>query len=425
MRRLSGLERVWLAARVVGPPYCNQLVLEGQGWPQAPGGWDDLLTRLVAAQPGCRVHLRGMLWNTRWEASGPLPTVRELDGSGWDGLGPEGAPFLAAPMDPRRGPALEILLLRGQPTRVVLRTLAAAADGAGLLMMARGLFDCLRGDEPLPATEGPEQDEILARSLGVQPEPPPPQDAAALTGPADPGQQGCTWRRIRVPPFPAFVTSLALGLARAAEVPAGAVLRMEVPVDLRRYAPALQSTASLTGWMRLPVHLHLGAEEPVASLRYALQDALRRKAAAATSLGLGFARATPLWLLSWLGRRLAAKSLREGRFGSSAVLSHAGRLDLGEFSGGGFQAQRAWFVPAGSPGQPAFVTTTIGPEGVELAVAMPNALASGGRLEALLDRLRRDLTTNVPALGDNLGAPAVDTSAMARAPEPGGTDRRG
>jgi hypothetical protein len=317
--------------------------------------------------------------------------VRELDGAAWDGHGPDGAPFLTAPIDPARGPLLQVLLLRGAPARVVLRCPAAATDGTGALLMARGLFAALRGQPPPAAAAGPDQDETLARGLGVQPEPPPPQDASALTGPADPALHGSTWRRLRVPAFPNFLASLALALARAAVGTDGQVLRMEVPVDLRRYAPQLQTTASLTGWMRLPVHLHLGADDPLASLRYAIEDGLRRKAPAAQALGLGFARTTPLAALAWLGRRLADRSLKDGRYGCSAVLSHMGRLDLAELSGGGFSAARAWFVPPGSPGQPAFVTTSIGPEGCDLALAMPAALAGGGRLEDLLERLRRVL----------------------------------
>lgn len=391
MRKLSGMERVWLAGASVAPPFCNQLVVEGDGWPAPPAGWDAALATLAEAQPGCRLRLRGVLRGARWAPGGPLPEIREVDAAGWDGLGPENAPFLAAPMDPARGPVLQVLLLRGTPTRVVLRTPGAATDGTGLLLLARGLFACLRGEAPPVAASGPEQDEVLARSLGVEPEPPPPQDAAALTGLAEPAAGGCTWRRMRVPAFPNHVATLALALARASEGPAGRVLRMEVPVDLRRYAPQLQTTASLTGWMRLPVHLHLGADDPLASVRYALEDGLRRKAAAASALGLGFARATPLAALAWLGRRMAARSLRDGRYGSSAVIAHLGRLDPADFSGGGFSASRAWFVPPGSPGQPAFVTTSGGPEGLELAVAMPDALATCGRLEAFLDRLRRAL----------------------------------
>jgi hypothetical protein len=394
MRPVSGLERIWLAARSVAPPFANQLVLEGEGSPEAPGGWPALLEGLAQAQPGCRMRLRGTLGGMRWVEGGPLPEVLHLDGSGWDGMGPTGAPFLEVPLHPGRGPLYQIVILEGRPTRVVLRSLNAATDGAGMLLFARGLFAALRGEPPPVADMGPTTDEQLATSLGVEPTPPPPQDSASPTGPADLDRRGCTWARVRIPQVDNVLPRLALALARSAESASGrrpAVFRVDVPVDLRRWAPQLRSSANLTGWMQLPVHLHLGAEDPAQALRYVLNDGLQRKAAASQVRGAGFARRTPLPLLAWMGRRLAQQSLREGRYGTSGIISQLGRVDPAELTGGGFRAQRAFFVPPGSPGQPAFLTTLTGPEGIELCLAMPQALASRGRLVKLLDVLRRSL----------------------------------
>jgi hypothetical protein len=394
MRPVSGLERIWLAARQVAPPFANQLVLEGDGTPSPPQGWPALLEGLIQAQPGLAMRLRGMLGSMRWVPGGPPPAVLLLDGTGWDGMGPGGAPFLEAPLHPGRGPLYQIVILEGQPTRVVLRSLNAATDGAGMLLFARGLFAALRGDQPPVADMGPTTDEQLAASLGVEPTPPPPQDSASPTGPAAPNQQGCTWARVRVPRSSNVVPRLAVALARSAETAGRGrplVFRVDVPVDLRRWAPQLRSSANLSGWMQLPVHLHLGAEDPVQALRYVMNDGLQRKAAASQVRGAGFARRTPLPVLAWMGRRLALQSLREGRYGTSAVISNLGRIDPAELSGGGFSAARAFFVPPGGPGQPAFITTVTGPEGLELCLAMPRALASGGRLNKLLDDLRRSL----------------------------------
>ena len=50
MRPVSGLERIWLAARQVAPPFANQLVLEGDGTPSPPQGWPALLEGLIQAK---------------------------------------------------------------------------------------------------------------------------------------------------------------------------------------------------------------------------------------------------------------------------------------------------------------------------------------------------------------------------------------
>ncbi len=389
MRQVSGLERVWLAARKVAPPFANQLVLEGTGVPEPRDGWEPILEALATAQPGCTARLGGVLGAMRWKRGGPLPSVRVLDGSGWDGRGPGGAPFLERPIDPRRGPLYEILILEGDPVRVVLRSLNAATDGTGMLLFARGLFALLRGEEPPRADGGPQTDEQLARSLQVEPAPPPPHDSAAPTDQADPGELSCTWTRTRVPGDRDIVPALAIALARAA--PQARTFRVDIPVDLRRWAPQTRSSANLTGWMQIPVHIHLGAPDPVQAVRYVIRDGLQRKAAASHVLGAGFARSMPQPLLVWMGRRLARRSLAEGQYGTSAVISHLGRIDPAELSGAGFRAARAFFVPPGSPGQPVFITTTTGPEGTELCLAMPTALASRGRLQKLMDHIRREL----------------------------------
>ena len=390
MRPVSGLERIWLAACQVAPPFANQFVLEGSGSPEPPGGWPALLESLAQAQPGCRAQLRGFMGGMRWSADGPLPSVQHLDGAAWDGMGPAGAPFLEVPLNPKRGPSYQIIILEGSPTRIVLRTLNALTDGSGMLLFARGLFACLRGDAPPVAELGSTTDAQLAESLGVSPTPPPPHDCIAPTGAADPSERGSTWARVRVPSGSHVVARLAVAMATsAAQNGDRGIFRVDVPVDLRRWAPQLRSSSNLTGWMQLPIHLHLGADDPLQAVRYVLNDGLQRKAAASQVMGVAFARTTPLPILVWMGRRLARTSLAEGRYGTSAVISNLGRLDPADLSGGGFTASRAFFVPPGSPGQPAFVTVTVGPEGMELCLAMPRALASRGRMSKLLDDLRR------------------------------------
>ena len=73
------------------------------------------------------------------------------------------------------------------------------------------------------------------------------------------------------------------------------------------------------------------------------------------------------------------------------MISNLGRMDLQRYACGDFQPQRAFFVPPGSPGLPAFVTLSGGQGGLEVCVAMPCALADQGRLTGLLTRIRRAL----------------------------------
>ncbi len=399
-RPVSGTERIWLAADMVSPPFVNQMVLEGEGIPTPGGGssWDQLLESVAAAQPGIRVRLKGVLSQSRWVADGPYPRFREVDGSGWDGNGPDGAWFLQEPLDPLQGPTSELILVHGDPTRLVVRTHHGSMDGAGTILFAKGIFAALRG-EPLPAVViGMPNDEMVARDLDVPAEPSPRRNCVAPTGKPRQAPFGVTWKRIRVQGinFHRVSSQIAVALARHACLTRYDNFRVDIPVDLRRLLNGLRSSANLTGLIRIDISEHLHKNNPLESVALNIQESLNGRSEAAFTKAASFARWVPISQLARMGRQAANKSLKDGIFSTSATLSNLGRIDLAHFSGRGFQAQRAFFIPPGSPGLPLFVTLVGDREGVEFCASAPNALATDGRLDSVL-------MTIASALSDSLG----------------------
>ncbi len=391
-RFLSGMERLWLVADRLHPPFVNQMVLEGDGHPVCPRPWREILASIAEAQPSVCARLHGWLARSRWAADGPLPAVRELEAPGWLGQGPEGAPFLAANLDPSAGPTCEILVVKGPPTRVIIRTCHALMDGQGTLLLARALFAALRGEPPPPAELGPTNDAMLMRRLGVPAEQMLPTDSVAPQGTADGSEMRVTWLRRRVEGrVSALLPRIALALATWHPLPEGRSFRVAIPVDLRGYAPELSSSANLTGLLRLDVAKHLHARVPLQSLVEAFREGLGRPEAGGVIVAAEFARYLPLSFMAWFARWGARQALRQGRFGPSAILSNLGKLPLEEFSGAGFRARRCFFIPPGNPGLPLFLTTTGDATGVELCATVPQSLATRGRLVELLDVLERAL----------------------------------
>lgn len=393
-RPVSGLEKAWLVADRLAPPFANQLVIEGSGRLD-PELVQVAANRVAVQMPGVCVRQRGWLGGMRWDSDGVPPVVRVDDGSAWDGQGPAGAPFLVRPMDPARGPVCEVVVVKGSADgvdRVVIRTHHAALDGRGAGLFAADLFAVLRGEEPKGAKGGPFTDVDLARMAEVPPRKDPPPDRGSPTGAPTSTAFETTWARRRVPGrFRGLLPRAIVGLWQASRTFCTDPLRFGVPVDLRRYNPDLLSTANLTGIL----HIDLDGVDSVARaharVRARLTHGLEGHAAAAHVLGVDGLRGLPLWFMGWAGARAAKEGLQTGRFRTSVTLSNLGRQDLSRYRGGGFEAKRAFWIPPGQPGLPLFLAMAGDAEGVELVGSMPVGLADGGRLEGLLEGMAEAL----------------------------------
>jgi len=391
-RRLSGLERIWLMADRMCPPFVNQLVLEAPDGDLDAVDWDAAVVEAARAVPGVSLRLRGVLGWTRW-VPGPTPRVVRVSGSTWDGWSGGGAPFLATPIDPRRGPVAEVVLVSGETPRLVLRTHHAALDGRGTLLFMAALVKAARGEEPEVTPDGPVTDVALARDLGASPEGEVASDCVSPFGPADPAPFGVRWARRRV--------SGATGglLARTAVALAGRVpganrgrVRLDVPVDMRRHRPELRSTANLTGLIRLSMGDLMQASSPAEAITERVRQGLGSAEEARFPLVAPLLAWLPLWLIERFARASAERALARGEFSTTATISNLGRLDLPGFAVPGFEPTRAFFIPPGSPGLPLFLTLTGDAEGVTLCGSAPLALSGNGRLEALLEAVAARLS---------------------------------
>jgi hypothetical protein len=411
-RLLSGMERIWLAADRISPPFAIQLVIEARGGQLNPEQLKAVLPRLVEATPGMAMQLKGILGWTRWQP-GPMPQITTVDARRWDGLSAKGASFLEEPLDPAN--PIELILASGDPFRLIIRGHHAVTDGRGLSRMADQLFRALRGEELLPISAGPLTDMELAARVAALPQekkprtglskpvpPNPPADRPAPTGTAHVFSTAVTWARARIPgrhdqPLARIIRALVAVSHRAADLP----LRIAIPVDLRRYDSDLSSTANLTGIL----HLDLAGLPAGPDALQAIQERISASLPHAASVPL-FAHKFRNVPLSWLareGKKQATQHLKNNRYPISATLSNVGKVDLRSWSFKGFNASRAFFIPPGSPSMPLFLMFCGDEEGLELCISMPVGLADENRLLNLLADLRTDLLVdNLRDLGRKL-----------------------
>ncbi|MGM0577877.1 MAG: hypothetical protein ACQEXJ_19280 [Myxococcota bacterium] len=396
-RRIAPVERLWIAVDGVWPPFVNQLVMEaepGQGALDREA-WKEAVAIASAANPGARLVVRGPWGRRRWVDSGTTPPVRVADGSAWDAGSPEGAPFLLDPLPPFGGPTCEVLLVHGDVPRVVFRTHHAVMDGRGTMIWVEDVFRALRGQAPVGA-RSTVTDLALARDLGGSHPGWQKEDCLAPTGEADGLRGGVTWRRVKVPGrFSRLLPRIADTLARSARAHRAADdgeeadVRFSIPVDLRPRLTedAPRSTANLTGMIDVTA--------PDDSSVVSLSDEIRGQIGDGRDLDSVVASSVlgrvPLWLMRVVGDRGTAKLHRRRRYGATAVLSNLGRLPLDRYRGAGFQAATGFFIPPGTETTACFMAMGGGPDHTDIAVTMPEVLASDGRLDRLVADVVRAL----------------------------------
>ncbi|MGW6982409.1 non-ribosomal peptide synthetase, partial [Streptomyces sp. NPDC054932] len=349
-RPVSPTERLYLAAGDARGAMALRIVVEGTGVPD-PERFQAALARAAESCPGSRLVRAGAMWS----ADGPPPQVRYAvpRAGAYADSAPGTVELPARPSRRADPPGCEVLIVPGAEgeatTTVVFSASHAMMDGHGALTWVREVFRALRGEPARPALDTDTDAGLLRRlgSGGPRPTPSPPRRSPlGPLGPLGPGSGGSRplrtlWLRRTLPGrHPALTARLAQALTDAARLDT----RVMVPVDLRRHRPGIAATGNLS----LPLFLDLRPGADWTAAHTTLLTAL----AEGRELAAGFEKALaplPLPVTAGLLRTAQAVASRTDRHLASAVVSHLGRLDLTELSGGGFTASTAYALPVHAP----------------------------------------------------------------------------
>lgn len=409
-QRLSGLERVWLTASRINPPFAIVFVAE---YPRRPSlqALRLAMASVARAHPRLNARLTGIGPWTRWRADGPAPEVSSLDAPGWDGLHHGGAEALLEPFDARRGPNVRLHLVGGAdtaPCRLALSAPHSLVDGRGLLFVLEELCRALRG-EPLRGSAMTLNDFEWARRLGGAQGSPPPAEALDRTSLWPRRQRGAGpwsphWRRVRVerpvkrPLGPTLMALMGAARAAWADHEGDPALRVSVPVDLRRHRPESHIIGNLTGL----VHLELNEWDELPGAPQAvidhLMDEIERGAHLAPIHRAEALRWWPLWVMALLGGRAALQQQRGGLLPTSASVTNLGAIDRRRFALAEAPCEGVFMIPPGSASLPLFLSMSGDRSALELVGFSNEAFVSPEGLKGLMDRLAADL-------GAQTGAP--------------------
>lgn len=408
-RSVSPTEWSYLAAARLGELLVLQLVVEGTG-PIDALALSRAAAEASASCPGSRLVRRGRTWVD----SGRPARVVVVEGRPFDRTALTGPPELLAPLAHAEDrPGCEVLLLTGEPATVVFRASHSVMDLKGVSLWAAEVFRALRGEPPRGATDSLADYALLDAVGRLGQRPRLGLDQRSPLG-GRPGS-GSVWRRRTVAGRHA---ALAAKVAAAvAEGVPGPGARIMVPVDLRRHAPGVSSTANLA----LPVFLDVPSGQGADAVHRRLLGALasRRELAAGTEAAL--ARLPLPAAAALVGASRAVASVRH-RYLASAIVSNAGRLAPADFSAGEFTATTVYALPVHAPLVPVNIALLELPEHVELVVSARGTADVGERCEALLDRIGSALGADATASRTPPPAPPRKPAAaeLLLSPGPGG-----
>jgi hypothetical protein len=366
------------------------LVLEGRGQID-PSAWQAALARVAQANPGTRLRLHGALKWSRWTSDAPLPPLRLIEHSRWDGLSSVGMAELLAPdLNLEAGYSCELIIANdarhADGLRIIARASHAVMDGLGTLHFLQELFRALRG-EPLIGSNATFSDVDLIRRQTCHAERP-GLLPGSLMGPAAGSERGGIWQRLTLAgPQPQLLPRLLRLLAEFGRQHTEQPLRFAIPSNLRRHAPGLMTTLNFSAmpYLDLDHSDHLDSDTLKERLK-ALQD----------SNADAYYRPLYEWVrwlpLGWLDALVTTgeKDYTAPKLHESAVLSVLGSFKKAVFSGAGFSAEALFALPQL---ENTFVIVA-GLQGrFDLCVGMPRVLASNGRLAALMQHLEQGLSS--------------------------------
>jgi amino acid adenylation domain-containing protein len=376
-RKISPYERLYWGGQKVVPPFVIQVFVEGEG--TVPLSELELAVAQASQScPGARMIARGKFW----EDQGQTPPVRVVPRNQYDGFHLNEIPALRESLDPVQGPTCEVLFIPGEKPVLIFRAFHGVMDGRGVLFWIQEVFRALRGEPLRGATSSLTDVELVAqlgyekrrRKLSFQSEFP-------LRSPSF-SDRSFFWKRRTLPgKHPALVAKLA---SAAAAFSQRDQIRWMVPVDIRHHDPKLQSTANLS----LPIFLDVQKGDSWEVLHERILKSLAQKQELSFDGSEWALSKIPVRGIEAFVRAALRIQHQRERYLASGVLSHLGKIELKDYSGGDFFARTVYSLPVHVGFAPLSFVATECPDHVELTVSC----STGSGLEKEMDGLLEQIT---------------------------------
>lgn len=368
-------------------PFNNQMIFEGHGVLDKDR-WIAAVEKASAANPGSRLIMKGYPFASRWVDSEIAPRVREVDGSQWTGYDREGAPFLLDRLSPTEGPTCEVVLVQGNPLRVIFRSHHGVMDAKGTLLWAEDVFRALRG-EPVLGSTSALNDEEITRDIPEIKKEKISKDNVTPGGKAQGNGEGVVWMRRTIQGRYRNLQSQVISLtAREARKSSDGNVVLCVSVDLRRH---LSPDVRATGFLSKSISMEIKPDYTVEQITELLKRSLNEKREITHYRLYRLILLVPIRLINYFFRRMSAKMHDAGRYLASGIVVTLGVIPLEKYTGGGFHPSTFFAIPTYLDVIPFFIAMMGNGKDVEVMITMHKMLADNGRMEAIMDNITSQL----------------------------------
>lgn len=378
-RTLSPVEVLYLMCNTDRhSPFINQFIVEGTGLLD-PQQWQQAIHKAALANSTIRLQLKGF-WGWRyWDDQGPLPKLQVIDACDWDAMNSAGADFLNKPMDPRKNPVAEVILLNTNKPKIVFRTHHAITDGAGTLHWIEEIFRALR-NEPLKGSVTAPTEWQLAQSMKI------PKRVVkggnsipVLSENNNDVDLSYHWQRLKWHGNQSsIVAKIIIALATLAREQRQGRFFVRIPANVRRYSK--QKEFNMTNCSGI-IDLEVTEQDTVQTIQSKIMTAMLKKQ------DLSFFASPLPHLFKWLPKIAfpmpvgALKRLhKKGRYLFSANLSNVGRINLEKLCYQDFTATDGFATPIALENRPICSVITQTSDSINATIGTPSALATPEQL---------------------------------------------
>ncbi|SMB25381.1 conserved protein of unknown function [Sterolibacterium denitrificans] len=341
--------------------------------------------------PGARVRLKSFLGFAKWVDSGIAPVVHEIQVPHWDCFSERGADFMETSFDALNGGAVcDLYLIPGETTRIVVRVLHAAMDARGLQHFVKDVFRILRGEQPIGSSSTLTdtdvrlkfQDKIQGKQVEMECMP-------ILQPSAHEGETlSYVWRRVIIDKnIGNMLPKMAVFLAQYARKHGEGEVGFTIPVDMRGLREEINTTANMTGYLRVKVDPDSTAKSVMQQINQGIKSYLD-------------CIIPPIFKwVPWIPLSILGKDMRKNAdkllYAKNKVIPSGGLVSMGMFKPGDYSCPQFNATTCiGIPGSVGKMNVVImnHSDHTEVVFSTPAAFNKDGQLDRLIEEFQQSMS---------------------------------